>query len=53
MADKPEPRENDREELPDADKRFQETLGRLVNTPHKPHKSPGAAPRRSPKPKTT
>lgn len=23
----------------EANRRFQETLGRLVNTPHKPHKS--------------
>ena len=24
----------------DAQRRFQETLGRLVNTPHQPHKPP-------------
>jgi hypothetical protein len=34
----------DKPELPegesaDAERRFNETLGRLVNTPHKPHKA--------------
>lgn len=33
MTDKPPEPEDDTE----AERRFQETLGRLVNTPHKPH----------------
>jgi len=44
MADKPPEPEDEAE----AERRFQETLGRLVNTPHKPHaplkpKPPGKA----------
>lgn len=27
----------------EAERRFQETLGRLVNTPHKPHKPKGVS----------
>ena len=39
MVDKPEEKDSEKE----VDRRFQETLGRLVNTPHKPHeKSPSA-----------
>ena len=34
MTDKPAEPEDDKE----AEARFNETLGRLVNTPHKPHK---------------
>jgi hypothetical protein len=33
MPDKPPEPEDDKE----AERRFNETLGRLVNTPHKPH----------------
>jgi hypothetical protein len=29
----------------EANKRFQDTLGRLVNTPHKPHKPPAEKPK--------
>jgi hypothetical protein len=39
MTDKP-PESEDRmltDEERDVQRRFQETLGRLVNTPHKPH----------------
>lgn len=34
MSGSEPPKEDDAE----AERRFQETLGRLVNTPHKPHK---------------
>jgi len=40
MTDKP-PESEDRmltDDEREANRRFQETLGRLVNTPHKPHK---------------
>ena len=40
MTDKPPEPEHDKE----AERRFQETLGRLVNTPHKPHKPPAEKP---------
>jgi len=35
----PDPEDPSTEDEPDVQRRFQETLGRLVNTPHKPHKS--------------
>lgn len=41
MSGKPENPNEDRmltDEEREANRRFQETLGRLVNTPHKPHK---------------
>lgn len=42
MADKPpKPDTGDTEAEADIQRRFQETLGRLVNTPHKPHKPLG------------
>jgi hypothetical protein len=46
MTNKPSP-----EDESEADRRFTETLGRLVNTPHKPHK-PAEAPPRPEKSKT-
>jgi hypothetical protein len=36
MTENPDNRRLTEEER-DAERRFQETLGRLVNTPHKPH----------------
>ena len=44
MTEKPDPPTEDKE----AEARFNETLGRLVNTPHQPHKP--ATPKREPKP---
>lgn len=38
MSDKKPPELDEKE----AERRFQETLGRLVNTPHQPHKPIGA-----------
>jgi hypothetical protein len=40
LADKPPEPEDDKltDDEREANRRFQETLGRLVNTPHTPHK---------------
>jgi hypothetical protein len=42
MTDKPPEPEDEKE----AERRFNETLGRLVNTPHKPHKQPPQVPKK-------
>jgi hypothetical protein len=42
MKTSPDPSADEKE----AERRFQETLGRLVNTPHKPHKDEPRKPKR-------
>lgn len=46
MADKPQPKPEDDKE---ADSRFNETLGRMLETPPKPHKKEGREPKPAPK----
>jgi hypothetical protein len=41
MAEKP-PESDDKE----AERRFNETLGRMLNTPHQPHKPPKLPPKK-------
>jgi hypothetical protein len=51
VTDKPEDKTLTEDER-DVQRRFQETLGRLVNTPHKKHEPIGAKPVKRASPKT-
>lgn len=44
MAEEPSKTEDDKE----AERRFNETLGRMLGTPHKPHKEEGREPKPAP-----